>query len=186
MIRQRSRLRWGLFIVTLAVAAGCGDSQEAKTSKTAPTASPTPSYQATLEEGIDFRRDGFPVFISQVEGLSVRESFGRWSDANVAPFVRFVFRDSLPRKFEVALTASPFVQNEKLPVVVRVGGVEQSVSFEKFGTDQTQVLAFDLPRDANALEIVPPKPLAPKDLDPKSQDVRRLGIAFVSLKIRKL
>jgi phosphoglycerol transferase len=186
MTRLRSRLRWGLLFGALAVAAGCGDSQEAKNSKTALTASSSAGYQATLEDGIDFRRDGFPAFITQVDGLSDREAFGRWSDARLAPAVRFVFRDPLPRKFEVALTAWVIDQNEKLPVVVRAGGVEQSISFEKPRSQQTQVLAFDLPSNTNILEVVAPKPVVAKTLDPKSLDERRLSIAFVSLKIRKL
>src|SRR5262245_22493348 len=152
---QRLRLHCGLLIVALTVAAGCGDSQDVKNSKPAPvasnTAAPSGTYQATLEEGINFSRDGMPVFISEVQGLSGRESFGRWSDAHLDPEVRFVFRAPLPQKFEVALTAAATEQNEKLSVVVRAGGVEQSFTFEKPGTTQTQRLVFDLPRDANVL-----------------------------------
>ena len=186
MRRSRSQLRWGPLIALLVVAAGCGDSPESKTSKAAPAPANAPSYQATLEEGIDFRRDGVPTFISEVTGLSGREPFGRWSDANLGPSVRVVFREPLPRKFEVALTALVMDQNEKLPVLVRAGGVEQSVSFEKPGTLQTQTIVFDLPQDTNTMEIVAPKPVAPHALDPKNQDQRQLGIALTSLRIRKL
>src|SRR5262245_44557529 len=118
------RLPLHCWLLVLAfVAAGCGDGQEAKNSKPAPAASnattPPGTYQATLEEGIDFSRDGLPVFISEVQGLSGRESFGRWSDARLGPTVRFVFRDPLPKKFEVAITGWAIEQNEKLPVVVK-------------------------------------------------------------------
>src|SRR5262245_47080948 len=190
MMPRPLRLQRGLLIVAVAVAAGCGDSQEAKSPKPAPAASNVAtapgSYQATLEEGIDFRRDGLPVFVSEIQGLSGREEFGRWSDARLAPAVRFTFRDALPRKFEVALTAWVIDQNEKLPVVVRAGNVEQSFTFDQPRTQQTQVLVFDLSNSVNMIEIVAPKPITPKELDPKAQDERRLGIAFVSMKIRKV
>jgi phosphoglycerol transferase len=184
----RPRPPWVPLIVALALAAGCGDSPETTTtsSQASPTLAPAQSYQATLEEGVDFRLDGFPVFIAEAQGLSAREPFGRWSDANLAPAVRLVFRDPLPRKFEVAVTAFAFAGNEKRPVVVRVGGVERSFSLDTPHREHTQVLTFELPGDASTLEIVPPKPLAPRALDPKSGDDRRLGIALVTLRIRKL
>lgn len=42
-----------------------------------------PRYPASLMEGIDFTRLGWPEFIRNVKGLSGYEPWGRWSDAKV-------------------------------------------------------------------------------------------------------
>ena len=54
-------------------------------------APPETRSRATLAEGVDFSRETLPDFLSAVEGLSLREDWGRWSDANVAPSVKLTF-----------------------------------------------------------------------------------------------
>ncbi|WP_312837956.1 DUF7024 domain-containing protein [Atlantibacter hermannii] len=43
-------------------------------------------YKASLSDGIDFTKKGFPEFIHDVSGLSVSEPWGRWSDSESVNF----------------------------------------------------------------------------------------------------
>ena len=138
-----------------------------------------------LADGIDFKKQGYPDFLAEVSGMSSYEPWGRWTDAAAGPVARFRFRQALPRKFTLEITAIAFGPNYGAPVKVRVGGVEKSfvITPPKKEAD-TYRLAFETDGTADTLEITPPKPTSPSEVDPKNSDSRKLGIGFISLKIK--
>lgn len=141
-----------------------------------------PRYPATFAEGIDFTRHDFPNFVDDVVGLSGSEPWGRWSEGS---FVKFRFDEALPRKFTLELTASAFGPNIGAPVRVRVGGVEKTFVITEQKVPGTYRLTFDTDGTADTLEFTPPKPTSPNEIDPKNGDTRKLGIGFISLKIKE-
>lgn len=177
---------WGL--------AGCGDKPEPKAQivvgSAAPAAAPAsadllgPRYEATLAEGIDFKKPGYPNFLAEVSGMSGYEEWGRWTDAAAGPVAKFRFKQALPRTFTLELSADAFGPNNGAPVKVRVGGVEKTFVISHKKEADPYLLAFEIDGTADTLEITPPKPISPNEIDPKNSDRRKLGIAFISLKIK--
>jgi phosphoglycerol transferase len=133
-----------------------------------------------LAEGIDFRKAGYPVFLGQVSGVSTREPWGRWTSGPVA---KFAFKKNLPKKFIFEITANAFGPNIGKPVKVRVDGIEKSFIIAN-NTANTYELVFKTTGRARTLEIIPPQPTSPNELDPASGDNRKLGIGLISLKIK--
>lgn len=181
-------------IVVLAGAlglAGCGDKSEPQAkievvsaaTATAPTDATGPRYEATLAEGIDFKKPGYPNFIAEVSGMSGYETWGRWTDAASDPVAKFRFKQALPKKFTLEITANALGPNSVEPTIVWVGSVKKSVVIGKKDA-ATYKLVFETDGAADTLVIAPPKPISPTELDPKSTDRRKLGIGFFSLKIK--
>lgn len=168
---------------------GCGnDAPPAKPANTAPVAAPAPvaaadplapRYQASLAEGIDFRKQGYPAFLAAVSGMSGYESAHRWTEG---PVVKFEFAQALPAKFNLSIEASAFGPNGNQPIVIRAGKVEKSLTFKAEMSAQSAV--FEGVDGVKTLEIAIPKPTAPKDIDPNSGDPRKLGLSMVSLKVQ--
>jgi hypothetical protein len=52
-------------------------------------------YQATISDGFDFSRDGYPDFVRLTSGISGREDWGRWTDANLDPKAKIVFSNPI-------------------------------------------------------------------------------------------
>lgn len=173
--------------------AGCGDKQEPKAQITVGSASPVaasvdalgPRYEATLAEGIDFKKQGYPSFLAEVSGMSDYETWGRWTDALTGPAAKFRFKQALPKKFTVEIVAHAFGPNIDAPIKVRVAGIEKTFTItspEK--QDNIYRLTFETDGVTDSLEIIPPKPTSPNETDPQSKDSRKLGIAISSIKIR--
>jgi phosphoglycerol transferase len=140
-------------------------------------------YEATLAQGIDFRKEGYPAFIAQVAGMSGLEAWGRWSDADAGgPVVRFTFKDKLPAAFNLVVTAHAFGPNEGKPIMVKAGQVTQEFTVKNGAESGTYMIKFEKV-DGNTLEFSPPAPTSPYSLNKDTPDPRKLGIAFVSLKI---
>jgi hypothetical protein len=158
----------------------------------APVAVPAPAivappkpYEATLAEGIDFKKPLYPTFIADVTGMSGYEPTIRWSEG---PLVKFRFKQVLPKKFTLEIVASAYANNEGVPVKVRVGDVEKSFVITNLKAPakapSVYSLSFKTDGKSDTLEITPPKPTSPQELNPKNGDNRKLGIAFVTLKIK--
>jgi hypothetical protein len=127
---------------------------------------------------IDFSADGYPGFVDRVNGLSLRESWGRWSDGKR---VRLEFYKPLPRRFTLqVILNSAFGPNAQGEISVRVGEVEKK--FRYVGPDRVIEVPFDLASDASYVEIVPPKPVSPKALG-LSEDSRLLGVGLKSMRV---
>lgn len=182
-----------LAIVGVVALAGCGDKPE--TTVVAGSAAPTPAaaqasdplaprYEASLADGIDFKRSGYPTFLAEVSGMSGHEAWGRWTDAAEGATARFRFNQPLPQKFTLELKANAFGPNLGLPVKVRVGGIEKEFVVKDPQAPELHVLMFEGVAGADAIEVVPPQPTSPKQLDPQSGDTRMLGVSLVSLQIK--
>ena len=143
---------------------------------------PEPRYAATLAEGINFAREGLPDFLAGVSGLSVKESWGRWSDATTVPAVTFTFKQPLPSKFTVVLSALCTKENENLPIRVLAGTAEKSVTIAKANTVQQCEISFDLKEPTTAVVFIPAKTSSPKELG-QGEDLRHLAIGFTKLSI---
>ncbi|PPK45297.1 hypothetical protein B0G57_1053 [Trinickia symbiotica] len=138
---------------------------------------------STLPERIDFSRNPFPDFIANARGLSGCESWGRWSDANVFPYVELKFRQPLPRHFVLHLRLQAFGPNEGKPVRVLAGAQEKT--FIPASTRGRYSLYFDNSAASRTIQIVPPQPISPQELHMGS-DARRLGLGFQSLSIEAI
>ena len=161
-----------LALVSSVTLFGCSNNSEPKTrvavepsSAVQPvSASLDPRYEASLAEGIDFKKPGFPNFLAEVSGMSVPEVWGRWSDAGAGPVAKFRFKQPLPPKFTIEITANAFGPNLGEAIKVRVGGVEKSFVHLDASTEHTYSLVFESTNGADTIEIESPKPTSPAEL----------------------
>ena len=138
-------------------------------------------YIANIENGIDFRVEGYPSFLRNVSGVDGRESGGRWTNANLYPFAKITFKAALPKKFKLELQGLAYGPNAELPTIIRVGSELKKITLT--GDAKTYELQFSNSDDVKTIEIEPPKPTSPKDLNSLSSDTRKIGIRLISLKI---
>lgn len=140
-------------------------------------------YPASLSEGIDFSRPGYPDFIANVSGLSAYEKTYRWTDANAGPSARFRFKEPLPKRFVLEIQAEAFGPNGSYPTIVKLG--QQTATIQFLVRDvKPHYIELTNPDGADTLEFTPPKPISPLAFDGSSGDTRKLGIAFKRLAIR--
>jgi phosphoglycerol transferase len=136
--------------------------------------------KVSSDDIVDFRNHAWPGVLTKITGVSVAESFGRWSDADQ---VVMEFEFPLPKRFTLALVARAFGPNVDQPFKIRIGQDERlfrlpaspkevSLTFNSTGTERTVVITI-------------PKPVTPKELGMGSGD-RRLGIALRELRIANL
>lgn len=144
-------------------------------SASAPSLSET--YPATLSEGIDFTKPGYPSFIINVSGMSGHEPWGRWTDGEK---VTLQFKEPLPQKFTLVIQANAFGPNVNEAVQVKIGTTQQALKVTEQG--QTHRLAFDLSASANTIELLIPKPTSPQELK-VGDDPRKLGLGLIKLQI---
>lgn len=132
-------------------------------------------YRSAPSDGIDLTREGLPTFLSELDGLSTQESWGRWSDAHVSPEVTLRFASPLPKHFVVHLRAQGFGPNVGKPTKVVIGQQIQTL------VPAAEMREFSLPftnvDDATLIEIRPPQPASPDELG-MSSDGRKLGIGL--------
>lgn len=174
-------------LMVVAAIAGCGErgnGQGAAPAQGPPRAAAEARYEAKPEEGIDFRKPGLPAFVAEVSGLSGWEAWGRWSDANLAPGVRIRFTQPLPPAPQVELSIMAFGPNLGQPIRVRIGSVERSITHSNAGSAGTYTVRFETSGGADTLEIVPPQPISPAQYA-GTQDVRRIGVGLVSVRVRE-
>ena len=137
----------------------------------------TESYPATLAEGIDFTKPGYPTFIAEVIGMSHTESWGRWTEGAKAVFR---FKQPLPQKFTLVIKTNAFGPNIGEAIKVKIGAAQQT--FNATQGEQTHHLSFTLSHPVDTVEFLIPRPASPQELR-LSQDARKLGIGLISLKI---
>lgn len=142
-----------------------------------PAAPPPESYPATLAEGIDFTKPGYPTFIAEATGVSGHEPWGRWTDGNNAVFR---FTQPLPKQFTLVIQTNAFGPNLGEVTKIKIGTAEQG--FKITEQDQTYHLNFNLTEPANTIEFLIPKPSSPKELQ-VGDDPRKLGIGLIKLQI---
>ncbi|MCE7505325.1 hypothetical protein LZG75_03645 [Polynucleobacter sp. IMCC30063] len=142
-----------------------------------------PRYSASLKEGIDFTRSGYPAFIKQVTGISFHENWGRWTDERGAGKVIFTFTEPLPDRFTLVISAKAYGPNAAAPTLIRIGDVTQNLTISNTSTFETYRIPFVLNQPSSTIAITPPKPTAPPLTDPNYSDRRRLGIGLESMQI---
>lgn len=131
------------------------------------------SYEATLEEGIQFTRPGYPQFIHAVRGFSHDEAVGRWTEGQE---VLLRFATPLPRHFVFRMeTVRAFESVAGLPLRVKVGDWQGAAVMEagpwRIDLDVRTV------DPSQTIEITVPNPASPFDLG-ISADGRKLGVMF--------
>ena len=150
------------------------DAQTAAAPQPAPAE--VPVYHATLEEGIDFKKPGYPDFITEVTGVSGREDWGRWTDGATATFK---FKDPLPKKFTLLVEAGAIGDNLGKPIKFRVGSVEKECVFkgDPFKGSRIATLHFNSEEPGNTLIATIPAPMN------TPTDFRKLGVGLITMKI---
>lgn len=136
-------------------------------------------YSASFADGIDFTRSDWPEFVRYVNGLSVPERSGRWSDAKIASTVRFDFFSVLPQNFTLVLTTLPFVANTDQDLVIRIGTHDYRLKLQA-GIQEVRVPVNLSGEQVDFIEFLPPNPTSPQQLG-LSTDSRMLGVGFVRL-----
>ena len=148
------------------------------------TAEYNPShYPSTPSEGMHFNHPGLPSWIQTARGLSVREDWGRWSDANLGPIVGLTLTQAFDGEVCLSLDARavPWIVGQ--PVEVKMGSEE--ASFRIRGQDLTDYqLQFSGLHNAKTLDfILPPHLPALAEQVHTSNDSRRLGMNFSALRL---
>lgn len=132
----------------------------------------------TLSEGVDFTQQGLPMFLEDVQGLSVQEDWGRWSDANVAPAVELNFVRSLPARFTLHIRMTGYGPNVGQPSVIEIGRQTQTVTP---GAEMREFnLRFDNIDAAHRIRIRPRLPISPQQRG-VGTDARLLGVGIQKL-----
>lgn len=144
-----------------------------------------PRYEASLSEGVDFSKKGYPKFLKAVHGISAWEDWGRWSDANESESpnaVDLVFKEKLPKKFQIELSSKTFGPNVNRPVEVIV---DKRSHFFTHSSPDTSVNLIEITENKgdDTIRIIAPAPTSPKQINIQSDDTRKLGIGLVKLKI---
>lgn len=138
-------------------------------------------YTHSFAEGIDFARDGYPEFIEKVTGISAKEDWGRWTNQYRGRTI-FTFKENLPKQFLLEIEARPFASNAEYPTIIRVGDAKVPVLISN-----PQMTTYQIPiiysGATKSLEIIPPNPQAPGELNPHSKDGRKIGLGLRSLRI---
>jgi len=134
----------------------------------------------TSETRIEFNREGLPSFIRAVFGLSVIESWGRWTDANKAEAAEIHFEADLPENFDLVIEYYAFGPNAGQPVLVRCGSC--IAAFAASGAQETVRVRIRPLGPARCITISPYYPTSPLELG-LSGDDRRLGLALIAMKI---
>ena len=144
-----------------------------------------PRYEASPSEGIDFSKKGYPKFLKAVHGISAWEDWGRWSDANESEFpnaVDIVFKNALPKKFQIELSSKAFGPNINKPVEVIVD--KRSYFFTLNGPDtNVSIIKITENKGDDTIRLIVPAPTSPKQINNQSDDTRKLGVGLVKLKI---
>lgn len=137
-------------------------------------------YPSTLQNGIDFTKEGWPEFITNVKGLWPLEPWGRWS---VKREVTFDFAEPLPQRFILVLKARAFATNAQHPTHIVVAEKEYTV---QLNSDTSEVrLMIDLQgKSASRITFIPPTPISPRKIMGGTDD-RMLGIGFISMRFEQ-
>jgi phosphoglycerol transferase len=178
------RILCSLSLGLAALLSACGEKPAATAPKASAVDQLAPRYESTLAEGIDFRKPGYPNFLIEVAGVSNLEEWGRWTDAVAAPQIKLRFNKPLPKKFVLELQANAFGPNEGKPTRIRAGNIERVVTIKNVPSYAVYTAEFDDVVSVDTIEIFPPNPVLPKEVDPASKDERKLGLGLVSLKIK--
>ena len=140
-------------------------------------------YDAPVKQGIDFTRSGLPLFVKDIVGLSNPESWGRWSDANLAPSVQINLKDPLPNRFKLIFSARSFGPNSNQDVNVRIGSQIHHFMMQDGVLEFRKIIDL-ADEQVNRIEFISPQPTSPSQLG-LSADIRKIGIGLVYLRFEE-
>lgn len=132
-----------------------------------------------LKNGIDFNQEPMSYFITRYQGLSGRESWGRWSDTPIDKPILIEFLVPLPKKFILKIEAKGFDRNIGQYATIKIGGVDKKILLE--GDMKKYEIPIQLLEPTSNIEIFPPNPISPNDVDAKNPDTRKLGVGIKSI-----
>lgn len=116
--------------------------------------------------------------VRSIDGMSVPEGWGRWSDG---ARVTLQFSAPLPAALRLTLEAAAFGPNAGQDITVTVGGQRKPL---RLGDARAPAeLAFDTDGSATAITFDIPHPASPKSLG-LSEDARSLGLALYRLQVQ--
>lgn len=138
-----------------------------------------PRYQATLSEGITFKNPGYPFFVTSVKGISIPESFGRWTDNTQAAIE---FSQPLPKKFTLKVTATRYQPTMGEPIKIVIGGRTYEADFPKEWDFKEVVIPVVNDGDAKSITFELPNAKVPKVIG-QGVDARNMCLALSSIKI---
>jgi len=139
-----------------------------------------PKPRAVLYE-INFAADPLPSAVAEISGFSWLESWGRWTDANIAPTAKIKFTKVLPRQFVIVITGQTMPEHESAEI--KVGDFSQE--FFVHGVGGITSVHVELASDAvDTIEIQPKRPASPKQLG-LNADTRQLGLGLMRLSIEE-
>ncbi len=132
---------------------------------------------ARLADGIDFSQAVYPLDVDYVRGMSAREPWGRWSDANRGPAVSILLREPLSGTLCLDVTFRTTQRQAREPVMIRLGDATASVVPPDTDTRTYRVeLRVTQPGRTIDLEPSQPAPAGP-------QDQRRIAIGLIRLRL---
>lgn len=126
---------------------------------------------------IDLRQPQ-PAAVRGLHGWAAAESYGRWSEGEVATIE---LEREVSGDLELLLDAAAFGPNTGQPIVVALGGSRQSVVLA--ATPRRRTVRFRGVAPTRTLSVHIPHPTSPKSLG-VGDDVRRLGIVLTQVQIR--
>ncbi|GEO14619.1 DUF7024 domain-containing protein [Microvirga aerophila] len=133
---------------------------------------------SSLADGIFFNHAELPACVTDIQGLSGAETWGRWSDAER---VVISLNHMLDKEFILDVAAVGYDRNAGADIKVKIGN---SSNLARFGADmnnaQTVSLPFRLKKPTNVIELTVPYPTKPV------KDSRSIGLGLVSLNVRPL
>ena len=138
-------------------------------------------YENTLADGINFSNTDLPKFVESVSGISSPEKWGRWTNAN-AGLTTIKFKNELPSSFILELAALSYGDNDSEPTKIIIGKTVREITIRR-DIPATYQIVFEGIKGERQIEIRPPFPISPNQINPNSSDGRRLGIGLISLKI---
>jgi hypothetical protein len=131
---------------------------------------------------IDFREKKLPAFVGEITGFSFSESFGRWTDSDIA---RVVFSHPLPITFSIEITMMAHGPNVNQPALVVAGGDAKTLVPTRHKLHRYQMKLY-CRFPGKMIEFFIPHALSPRHLNRGSlDDSRRIGFGIQSITIKK-
>lgn len=140
-------------------------------------------YAGAPEQGMNFKRDGLPDWVTSTVGLSVRDPMGRWTDRDVARTPGILFARPFQGTVCVDLSVAPAPAMSGKEFGLRMGDKTETLKLTKEGFSEFQI-PFTLERGSEKLELfLPDKLPRENEMDHSSTDTRRLGLLISTLRV---